>query len=325
MSFQGIPIFTHPGFNSFEKGTITNLWMDIVANGIGQDILVPVIVIRGRNDGPTMGVTAAVHGNELNGMSVIQRLCGCVDPDNLSGTLVGVPAVNIPSVLANDRRFMDGEDLNRIFPGKSDGNESQVYAHRIVERIIKQFDYHIDLHTASFGRVNSHYVRANMSVTEVARMAKLQDPDIILDAVGADGTLRWAAMELGIPSITVEVGDPDRFQKGMIRSGLEGILNVMMDLDMLPGEVAENEIETVHCSSSYWVYADRGGVMEVFPNVTDRISKGDRIAFVRDVFGRAIKEYHAPEDGIVIGKHRHPINQTGARIIHLGIINQDDV
>jgi len=137
------------------KGMITHYWLDLVTNGMGVPVYIPIIVARGKEDGKVLGLTAAVHGNELNGIPVIQRLFKEIDVENLRGTIVGVPVINVPSLLRKKRRFIDGTDLNHIMPGKADGNVSQVYAYRVVHRIIKEFDYLVDLHTASNGRINS--------------------------------------------------------------------------------------------------------------------------------------------------------------------------
>ena len=196
------------------KGAITRLWLHIVSNGIGVPIHIPIIVARGLEDGKIFGLTAAVHGNELNGIPVIQRLFKEIDVKTLRGTIVGVPVVNIPSLLRNKRRFIDGTDLNHIMPGKADGNVSQVYAWRIVHRIVKKFDYLMDLHTASNGRVNSYYIRADMEDETVRKMALLQNAQIIVHNPPSDGTLRGTADEMGIPAITLEVGNPNTFQKG---------------------------------------------------------------------------------------------------------------
>ncbi|OJJ16779.1 peptidase M14 [marine bacterium AO1-C] len=294
-------------------------WVHLVSNGIAQPIYIPVMVARGKKPGPVLGITAAVHGNELNGISVIQKVFKQIDVKTLTGTLVGVIAFNVPSLLNQERRFIDGEDINRIMPGREKGNTSEVYVHRMIERVIAQFDYLIDLHTASFGRINSYYIRANMNAKVASWMAKLQNADIVLNNQGADGTLRSAAADLGIHSITSELGDPNRFQKGMIRSGLEGIFNVMIQLKMIQGEIQKPDVPPVYCDRSFWIYANEGGILEVLPNIQDEIQKGQKIAVIKNVFGDIAKEYFAPTDGIVIGKSVHPINQTGGRILHLGV------
>ncbi len=302
------------------RGEITCYWLQIVRDGMGVPIRIPVIVARGRKDGKVLGLTAAVHGNELNGIPVIQKLFTQINIEELEGAIVGVPIVNAPALVRKKRRFIDGTDLNHIMPGKPNGTVSQVYAWRIVNRLIKEFDYLIDLHTASNGRVNSYYIRADMDNEVVRQMALLQNAQIIVHNPPSDGTLRGTAMEMNIPSITLEVGNPNTFQKGLIRDGLTGIHNVLDYLELIKGEVEESEEETVICKSSFWIYADTGGIMTVHPKVTDIIKKGEVIATMRSVFGDLIKEYIAPQDGIVIGKSVNPITQTGGRILHLGIL-----
>ena len=302
------------------RGETRFYWLKLISDGFGSPINVPVIVARGMGKGPVLGVTAAVHGNELNGIPVIQRLFNEVDASELRGTIVGIPVVNIPAFIRKKRRFNDGVDLNHIMPGKEDGNVSEVYAYRFMDRIVRHFDYLLDLHTASTGRINSYYIRADMEQPMVREMALLQNADIIVHNPPSDGTLRGAADDLGIPAITLEVGNPSTFQKRLIRSGVEGVHNVLCHLDMVDDEIVEVEKDTVICSSSKWIYTDTGGLLTVNVELRQLVKKNEKIAELRNVFGTKIKEYHAPEDGIVIGKSVSPVNQTGGRILHLGII-----
>lgn len=314
------PVIENLDLNLVKKGTVARFWMHLVTDGLGLPIYVPIMVARGTENGPVLGLTAAVHGNELNGIPVIQRLFREVNVMELRGTIVGVPVVNVPSLLQQQRRFVDGVDLNHIMPGISDGNVSEVYAYRIVQQIVQAFDYLVDLHTASFGRINSYYIRADLSEPTTRKMALLQNAQIIVHNPPSDGTLRGAANELAIPAITLEVGNPNTFQKGMIRSGQTGIHNLLSYLQMTDEPVEEPEQPAVICKRSYWIYTDTGGILTVNPMVTQEVKKGDVIATIRNVFGDIIREYHAPEHGIVIGKSVSPINQTGGRILHLGII-----
>ncbi|RMG30748.1 MAG: peptidase M14 [Bacteroidetes bacterium] len=314
------PVVKQLKLETVSPGSISRYWVHIVSSGMAQPILVPVMVARGKEDGPVLGLTAAVHGNELNGLPVIQKVFHLLRVEELRGTLVGVPVVNVPGFLINQRYFNDGADLNRLMPGKANGNISEVYAYRIINKIVRQFEYLIDLHTASFGRINSYYIRADMHDPVTARMARLQNAEIIVNNEGADGTLRSAAADLGIHAITVEAGDPHKFQKGMIRSAITGIANVMSDLDMIDEPIIEPEEPSIFCRHSYWLYTNAGGVLEVFPHITDFVKKDQRIALVRNIYGDVVREYFAPEDGIVVGKSVNPVNQTGSRILHLGIV-----
>ncbi len=305
------------------KGEIRYYWLRLVSDGLGQPVSIPVMVARGKKDFPILGLTAAVHGNELNGIPVIQRLFNELDMEELEGTIIGVPVVNIPSYQRRKRRFPDGKDLNHIMPGKANGNVSQVYVHRFIERLAKHFDYLLDLHTASTGRINTYYVRADMKHPVVKKMAMLQNAQIIVHNPPSDGTLRGAAEELDIPAITLEVGNPNTFQKKMIRSGVEGIHNVLSYLEMTDDEIEPADKPTVLCKNSYWLYTNKGGLLTLHVDLMDLLKKGDKIATIKDVFGNVLEEYFAPEDGIVIGKSVSPVNQSGGRILHLGIVRKE--
>lgn len=315
-----IPLITHFDIEETPKGTIKHYWLRLISDGFANPISIPVMVARGLEDGPTVGVTAAVHGNELNGVSVIQRLFREIDVQELKGCIVGIPVVNIPSFIRKKRRFNDGVDLNHIMPGKREGNISQIYAYRFFDRIISHLDYLLDLHTASFGRINSYYVRADMDDPVVAELARLQNADIIVHNPPSDGTLRGAAAEINIPAITLEVGNPNTFQKRLIRSGVEGVHNVLSHLKMTNDEIVIVEKQTVVCQRSKWIYTDRGGLLTVPVELRQMLSAGDEIAYQRDIFGNKVKDYFAPSDGVVIGKSISPVNQTGGRILHLGLL-----
>lgn len=291
----------------------------VVDDAMGDPVRIPVMVARGEGDGPVVGLTAAVHGNELNGVRVIHRAFAELAGRPLAGTVVGVPIVNIHGYLRHQRDHDDGVDLNLAMPGREGGNSPQVFAHRFVDRIVSRFDYLIDLHTASFGRVNSVYVRADLADPQTSWMARAQHPHIVVHHQGADGTLRSAAMARGIPAITVEVGDPQLFQADAVSRGIGGVLNVVHHLGIAQGDERVHEREPLVCNRSFWMYTDAGGLLEVYPEVTQRLRKGDLVARLTDVFGRVIRDYRAPADGVVVGKSTNPSATTGARILHLGI------
>lgn len=315
------PIIKDLDLDSVERGRIQKFWIQLATDGVGMPIAVPVMVARGKTDGPIVGITAAVHGNELNGLPVIQRLFSEIDLDQLSGTIVGVLVVNVPGLLLEQRKFNDGTDLNHIMPGKKDGNNSEVYGFRLMDRIINRFDYLIDLHTASSGRINSYYIRADMKDPVTKQMALLQNADIIVHNPARDGTMRGAADDLGIHAITLEVGDPNRFQKGMIRSGLTGIYNILIHLGMQEGSIEPPDEPAIICKRSYWIYTQGGGILIVSPDLTEKVDAGASIGSLKNVFGDNIKQYLAPESGIVIGKSVNPVAQSGSRILHLGVID----
>jgi predicted deacylase len=307
-----------------QPGTIGKYALEIVTDATGAPVRIPVLVARGLHDGPTMGLTAAVHGDELNGISVIHRVFQeVIDVSLLRGCVVGIPVVNVPGFRALTRTYIDGNDLNRTMPGKPDGNRAQVYAYRFLEKTIRAFDVLIDCHTASFGRINSLYLRVDLKIPLNRQLAPLMNPQIIVHNEPKDGTLRGAVDELGIPSITLEVGNPLLFQKELIDTSVNGIQRVLAHLDMqtLPDDfVPASTQPPVYCYSSSWMYTDAGGLLEVFPDIVEVVQKGQRVASLRDVYGELITHYEAKQTGIIVGKSVNPVGPSGARIVHIGLV-----
>lgn len=305
--------------SSLKRGEVHRLLILLSDNSLGVPWRVPLIIIRGLKKGPTVGLTAALHGNELNGISTIFKLVKEIDPKKLIGTLVLVPISNVPGYLANSRYFTDNVDLNRIMPGRPTGVTSQIYAHYFVTKIVSKFNYLLDLHTASHGRVNSLYIRADIDNEQTRTLAYLQNPQIIVKKYDESGTLRSWANDHGIPAITIEIGNSNAFQHALIDETLEGVLNTLKYLKMLEGEVKDLVGNATICGSSYWIYSYKGGIVDVFPNLADRVNKGDIIAHVHDVFGQVKEKIVADRSGIVIGKNVRPNCDGGARILHLGV------
>lgn len=309
--------------------SIQNYWLKMTESGMSQPILVPIIIAKGSTDTVVLGLTAALHGNELNGIKVIQELIESLDITQLNGTIIAIPGLNSVSIPLHERRFVDEEDLNRDFPGKAKGNRSQQYAYQITTKILSKIDYLVDMHTASFGRTNSLYVRADMNDTVIRQMALVQDADIILnnkgipsagDQIAATRTMRAEAVLAGKPAITIEYGNPQVYQPDMIRRGVIGIHNILTTLGMTKNSIIRTS-PAVQCKKSYWIFLDQGGYLENHTELKEKIKKDQLIANLRNPFGDIIQQYYAPEDGIVIGQSSNPINMTGGRILHLGIID----
>ena len=315
--------------NGLKEG-VHNYWLKAGSNTFGNPIVIPIIIFQGKKKGKTLGLTAAIHGNELNGIAIIHKLKEVINTKKLTGRIIAIPGLNVISVQLDQRRFYDDADLNRSFPGKEKGNRNQQYAYTISKKIIPFFDIHIDMHTASFGRVNAMYVRAAIKNDTLKVLAELQQPDIILDsnAVASSGVISKSARILraeatlqGKHSITVEYGNPQVYQKEITERGVNGIRNTLHWLKMYASHQLKDKAQLpIYCKKSYWMYMEEGGFLEVMVNLKQHIKKGEKIAIVKNAFGKIIKEYFAPENGIVIGKSTNPANMNGGRILHLGIL-----
>ncbi|KAK4514544.1 uncharacterized protein ATC70_002142 [Mucor velutinosus] len=300
--------------DEFPLNTISTAWIKMMTQGLSEWLKLPIIVCRGTEDG------------------VISQ----IDVNKLKGTVVAVPCVNVWGFLKFKREFADGRDLNRQFPGKNDGYASQVFCDHLMNKIISQFNYMVDLHTASFGRINSYYVRADMNDPLGAKMAKLQQPQILLHNSGQDGTLRSAAAARGIKAITVEIGNPQTFQDRYIQWSFMGVMRILDHFDMYDlKNINMTEINTlaneenlngpphtVLCSRGFWLYTKTGGLLEVYPSVNKLVQKGEIIARIKNMFGNVIDEYFSPCTGVVIGRSSNPVAMAGDRIVHMGVVKR---
>lgn len=294
--------------------------LETTANRSGEKIGIPVVVVKGASPGKTVGVVAAIHGDELNGISVIHNLYRHLDPAKMKGALIGVPVLNIPGFLRNQREFFDSRDLNRLMTGQDENSPAGQYVDQIKKKILVHFDCLIDLHTATSGRINTYHIRVNINHAESMRMARLMSPELIVHSPKAEGTTRYFFEKKGKPAITVEVGNPQILQDKLIDKTTNGVLHNLEYLEVIGTRVSNNSSKTTVCSESVWVYAKSGGLLEVQPKLGDSISKGDLVGFQTDLFGEKIQEYTAPVSGIVIGRKITASSQTGDRIIHIGIV-----
>lgn len=323
---KSIPVVDHIILEDYAIGKLHKVWLTLGEDGFNEPIKIPVIIAKGKDNGKVLGLTAAIHGNELNGIRIIQQVMNSLNVSKLNGTVVAIPGLNPLAIASNQREYLDLQDLNRLFPGKENGNRSQQMAYQIAQKVIPLFDYHVDFHTASFGRINSLYGRGNMDDEVLANMLRALEPDIIVSNKGkasfgeASGlTMRAFAIGKGVKSITVEFGDPQVYQEEMIDRGIVGVQNLLKWLQFTPGAIELAEPQNV-CSKSYWLFTKKGGYLEVFVELKEKVAKGQAIGVLRDSFGDIIEEYIAPEAGIVIGKSTNPVNISGGRIIHLGIL-----
>jgi len=252
---------------------------------------------------------------------VIHKLFAQIDTSTLCGAVVAVPVMNPVGFLRYTRGFSDGADLNRIMPGKKGGSASQSFAHALMTRLIVHFDFLLDLHTASFGRVNSLYVRADMSEPRTHRLALLQAPQLVVHNTGPDGSLRGACAALGKPAVTIEIGDPQVLNEDLTDKALRGVLNTMSHLKMTRDDVVlDATLPPVVCSRSFWIFSKTGGILTVRPPVASWVRCGDVIAEVHSVWGALLDAIPSPADGVVVGKSTNPVCQSGDRIIHLGVV-----
>jgi len=277
----------------------------------------PLVVVRGKRPGPTLCLTAGIHGDELNGIEIARRVYAGVAAGELSGTLVAAPAINMPGVRSGSRYLPDRRDLNRAFPGNPKGSLASRIAYTVTQEVIRFCDALIDLHTGSDNRTNVPQIRTDLDSPEALALARSFGVGVVLHGRGPSGSLRREALDAGVPAVIYEAGEPLRFQEVKIDEGVKGVRNVMMDLGMIPGEA--NRVPSEVYRKTTWVRAgDATGVF--FPSVKagQRVAKDEVLGTITDPLTDHVVEIRAPRDGRVIGMAVPQFVLPGYGLFNLG-------
>jgi predicted deacylase len=278
----------------------------------------PVHAINGRHPGPTVFITAALHGDELNGIEIIKRLLKQSALKRLRGRLVAVPIVNVFGFINQSRYLPDRRDLNRAFPGREAGSIAARIAHIVATEIVAASDYGIDLHTGAVGRTNLPQIRANLRDPAVRELADAFGSPVIIDSSLREGSLRKYAAEQGVPVIVYEAGEALRFDELSVRAGVRGIGRVLRLLDMLPErKQTARPIQPVRANTTTWVRSPSSGMFRSSCRLGTRVKQGQVLAQVTDPFGEFAADVLAPGSGLVIGRSTSPLTHEGDALFHI--------
>jgi predicted deacylase len=282
-------------------------------------IEIPIHVIRGRQDGPRLFISAAIHGDEINGVEIIRRLLKHTSIKKLRGTLVAVPVVNVHGMINHSRYLPDRRDLNRSFPGSERGPLASRLAFLFMKEVVDKCTHGIDIHTGAIHRANLPQIRANLDDEETTRLARAFSVPVLLNSTMRDGSLREAAAEKGIPMLLYEAGEALRFDEVSIRAGVRGIINVMRELAMLPPSkrTKANPKEPMIARSSSWVRAPSSGIFRPVVALGARVDKEGLLGVIEDPFGEVEQPVHAKHAGIVIGRVNLPLINEGDALFHI--------
>lgn len=306
------------GTQTIPPGTRASVALPVSAMPDHTPVNLSVEVVHARRDGPTMFVSAAVHGDEVIGVEIVRRLLRASQLKSLRGTLLVVPIVNSFGFLARSRYLPDRRDLNRCFPGSAVGSLGSRLAHIFLNEVVLRCNFGIDLHSAAVHRTNLPQIRVTPRDATTARMAHAFGAPVILNAALREGSLRSEAAERGTPVLLYEAGEALRFDEFAVRAGVAGILRVMRNEGMLPAKgIARARTPSLICPSSQWLRAPCGGLLRTFRAEGDVVNDGDVLAAVADPSGDAESELVAPRNGIVIGRAVLPVVNEGDPVFHL--------
>ncbi|ELY60774.1 succinylglutamate desuccinylase/aspartoacylase family protein [Natronolimnohabitans innermongolicus] len=320
--------FTYNG-GRVDPGESANIRYGISETYLGDPVRVPVTVVNGEHPGPTVFLSAAAHGDELNGIEVVREVAHDWDHSALHGTLVCLPVMNVPGFLAQERYLpIYDRDLNRSFPGREGSTSARRMAHRIFTNFIEPCDLGIDFHTSTRGRTNMLHVRANTENRTVNRLARAFSSNVIIAGEGPSGTLRREATQAGVPTITVEMGEAHRFQRRLIDRALTGVASVLAEFGCHPDSsvhwpgwrtVIDDDDEKT------WIRADAGGIVDMKHGRGEFVREGEVICTITNPFKEEddIVTVEAPFTGLVVGVLENPVVYPGNPLCHLVGLSPD--
>ena len=301
----------HPGTNQTLSWAATELFE-------GVPVSTPVLVVNGKLAGPTLCITAAVHGDELNGIEMVRRVVHNLNPEKLSGAVLGVPIVNLQGFRRGSRYLPDRRDLNRFFPGNPNGSAASRIAHSFFEEIVRHCDALIDLHTGSFERANLPQLRADLRNPNVVTLTQGFGATVILHSEPAEGTLRFAATAADIPAVTLEAGGPSELELQEVKHGVKGIETLLNTLGMVKKIRLWGDSEPVYYRST-WVRANRGGILLADVTLGSTVRQGDLLGTITDPMNNASTKLYSPHSGRIIGMARNQVVMPGFAAFHVGI------
>ncbi|MDH3725999.1 MAG: succinylglutamate desuccinylase/aspartoacylase family protein [Myxococcales bacterium] len=302
-------------------GKLTQVELRFARLPTGMWMSLPVGVVHGREPGPVIWVSAAIHGDELNGVPIIRHVLDSVDPRRLSGTILAVPVVNMHGLIQESRYLPDRRDLNRCFPGSKRGSSAAQLAHLFMTEIVSRCELGLDLHTGSGGRTNLPQLRCDLDEPGTLRLAREFGAPVLLHSRLRDGSLRAAARELDKTVLVYEAGEASRFDLEAIETGVQGTLRVMKALRMTQDTVEPPRVVPRISRTSTWSRARRTGFCEMMVRLGAEVAEGDSIAVIFDALGRDRAWVKTRHGGVVIGHVTSPIVHRGDAIAHVAEIS----
>ena len=317
--------FTYDG-GAVDPGETQDLRFTVSETYLGDPVRIPVTVVNGEREGPTLCLTAAAHGDELNGIEIVREVAHEWDHSGLRGTLVCLPVLNVPGFIAQQRYLpIYDRDLNRSFPGDDSTTSAKRIAARVFENFVEPCDIGLDFHTSTRGRTNMLHVRADMEDSSVARVANAFASNVIIAGEGPSGSLRREASEAGTSTVTVELGEAHRFQRPLIDAALEGVLSVMAEFGMSATETVKwpgwrTVIDAAE--EKTWLRADAGGLVEMHHDRGALVEAGEAVCTITNPFKTDATTVEAPFTGVLVGVLENPLVYPGNPLCHLVALDE---
>jgi predicted deacylase len=302
-------------------GTIKDVAFPITTLAISTPASLGIRVLHGARPGPTMFVSAAIHGDEIIGTAIIQRLAQTLRAEALAGTVLLVPVANIFGFMTRSRYLPDRRDLNRSFPGSAGGSLAGQLANIFYREVVSRSTLGIDIHSAAIHRYNLPQIRIAAGNPKLVELAMAFGAPVIIESALREGSLRDLARKQNVDMLLMETGEALRFDRLSIETGVAGVNRVLAHIGMID---ADDGLTTVgipaRANRSVWVRAPREGVSHRIRKSGDPVRKGELLATVAGLMGEDAQDMKSPIDGIIIGHATLPMVHQGDALFHIAVI-----
>lgn len=280
---------------------------------------IPVIVTRAKKRGPTVLITAGIHGDEINGVEVVRKFISRKMNQPRIGTVICIPIINIHGFLNMERNFPDGRDLNRSFPGFKRGSLASRFAYQFTQEILPIADLCLDFHSGGAKRFNAAQIRLTKDCEESLEFAKIFNAPFTKYSKVLPKSLRSICVKMEIPYLIFEGGMSGNNNKEIAQEGVIGILRVLNNLGMLKQKfvLKDPPFKTIFIKKTKWIRASYSGMFHNKIAVGQYVKKGAHLASITDPYGSFLRKIKSPHNGFIINANLSPIVFEGDALFNI--------
>ncbi|MHC5309725.1 succinylglutamate desuccinylase/aspartoacylase family protein [Myroides sp. LJL116] len=308
--------------HSIAPGETVKLNLEIAKLHTASSLEIPVIVSRSKIKGPTVLLSAGLHGDELNGVDIVRQIIHKKINIPKRGTIICIPVINIFGYINKSREFPDGRDMNRVFPGSKDGSLAGRFAYHLLKSILPLVDYAIDFHAGGQSRFNAPQIRIAPQDKELEELATIFHPPFLLYSNQIAGSFRNACAKRGVKMLLFEGGKSLDINNEVSQMGVEGTKRFLAHFDMLADHftIKKDTTEMIIIEKAQWVRSKRSGLLHDQVQIGSYVEKGATLAEVSDPYGMENLKIKAPFSGYVINVNDSPIVYQGDAIFNISKI-----
>lgn len=280
---------------------------------------VPIIIERSKKPGPTILLTAGIHGDEINGVEIVRQIIAKGINKPRIGTIICIPVLNVFGFINMEREFPDGRDLNRVFPGSKSGSLASRVAYSLVSEIVPHADFIMDFHTGGAMRFNAPQIRIAEGNEDIDIAAEIFGAPFVVYSKNLNKSFRNTCKRLKKPILLFEGGKSFHIDNAVTNTGVNGAKRILNHYGMLQKKfkVSEPKKECIFIKDSRWIRANYSGMFKASIAINSKVKKGDAIGNITDPYGKFNHFVKASNAGYIINVNESPIVYQGDALFHI--------